>query len=127
MLVLVKIVLFFVFSGVVGLGRQPALLLDDGPGAAGRNLRRYPVLAFVLCLLMAYCAEEFFGVADITGAYVAGLVISCTPKATYIQSKYRAPELSAADAGVFRQHRHQCAGGRHDAACHGRVLRSCCW
>ena len=46
------------------------------------------VLAFVLCLVMAYCAEEFFGVADITGAYAAGLVISCTSKATYIQSKY---------------------------------------
>lgn len=51
-------------------------------------MRRYPVLAFVLCLVMAYCAEEFFGVADITGAYAAGLVISCTPKSTYIQSKY---------------------------------------
>ena len=51
-------------------------------------MRRYPVLAFVLCLVMAYCAEEFFGVADITGAYAAGLVISCTSKATYIQSKY---------------------------------------
>ena len=37
---------------------------------------------------MAYCAEEFFGVADITGAYVAGLVISCTPRAAYIQSKF---------------------------------------
>ena len=37
---------------------------------------------------MAYCAEEFFGVADITGAYVAGLVISCTPKSSYIQSKF---------------------------------------
>ena len=54
----------------------------------GRERRRYPVLAFVLCLLMAYCAEEFFGVADITGAYVAGLVISCTPRAAYIQSKF---------------------------------------
>ena len=42
----------------------------------------------MLCLLMAYCAEEFFGVADITGAYVAGLVISCTPKSSYIQSKF---------------------------------------
>jgi len=37
---------------------------------------------------MAYCAEEFFGVADITGAYIAGLVISCTPKAAFIQSRY---------------------------------------
>ena len=49
---------------------------------------RNTVLAFVLCLVMAYCAEEFFGVADITGAYAAGLVIACTPKAAYIQSKY---------------------------------------
>ena len=56
--------------------------------ADGRNRRRFTVLAFVLCLLMAYCAEAFFGVADIIGAYVAGLAISCTPKATYIQSKF---------------------------------------
>ena len=37
---------------------------------------------------MAYCAEEFFGVADITGAYAAGLAVACTPKGTYIQTKY---------------------------------------
>lgn len=41
-------------------------------------MRRYPVLAFVLCLVMAYCAEEFSGVAGYTGAYLAGLVVSCT-------------------------------------------------
>ena len=42
------------------------------------------ILALVLCLVMAYCAEEFFGVADITGAYAAGLAVACTPKGTYI-------------------------------------------
>ena len=86
-LVLLKIVLFFVFSGVVGYGANRLFrwMMDL---EHQRNLRRYPVLAFVLCLLMAYCAEAFFGVADITGAYIAGLVISCTPKADYIQSKY---------------------------------------
>ena len=76
-----------VFALVVGFAATKLfswLMARNG----GRNLRRYPVLAFVLCLLMAYCAEEFFGVADITGAYAAGLAISCTPKATYIQSKY---------------------------------------
>lgn len=75
---------------VRGRGRlvcHEGLLLDDG-SADGRNRRRFTVLAFVLCLLMAYCAEAFFGVADIIGAYVAGLAISCTPKATYIQSKF---------------------------------------
>jgi Kef-type K+ transport system membrane component KefB len=53
-----------------------------------RNLRRYPILAFALCLLMAYCAEHFFGVADIIGAYAAGLMVSCTSKAKYIESKF---------------------------------------
>ncbi len=87
LLVLGKIVLFFLFSGIVGFAANRLfrwmMALEHQ-----RNLRRYPVLAFVLCLLMAYCAEHFFGVADITGAYIAGLVISCTPKADYIQSKY---------------------------------------
>ena len=86
-LVLVKIVLFFLFAGVASFFALKffrwLMALDRG-----RERRRYPVLAFVLCLAMAYCAEEFFGVADITGAYVAGLVISCTPKSTYIQSKF---------------------------------------
>ncbi len=87
LLVLVKIVLFFVFAGVTGFLAQKFFrwMMER---SHEKNLRRYPVLAFVLCLLMAYCAEEFFGVADITGAYAAGLVISCTPKSTYIQSKY---------------------------------------
>lgn len=87
LLVLGKIVLFFVFSVVVGLAARRGLcwMMER---THEQNLRRYPVLAFVLCLLMAYCAEAFFGVADITGAYVAGLVVSCTPKAQYIASKY---------------------------------------
>ena len=53
----------------------------------GRERRRYPVLAFVLCLLMAYCAEEFFGVADITGAFVAGIVLARNPDRGYIERK----------------------------------------
>lgn len=87
LLVLLKIVLFFVFAGAAGYGtfRMFCWMIQR---QQGRNVRRYPVLAFVVCLVMAYCAEEFFGVADITGAYAAGLAISCTPKATYIQSKY---------------------------------------
>ena len=86
-LVLLKIVLFFVFSAVVSFLAHKFFcwLMALWPG---RERRRYPVLAFVLCLVMAYCAEEFFGVADITGAYAAGLAVACTPKGTYIQSKY---------------------------------------
>ena len=87
LLVLLKIVLFFVFAiaaAYVGIRLFRRMISM----AHEKNLRRYPVFAFVLCLLLAYCAEEFFGVADIIGAFVAGLVVACTPKADYIRSKF---------------------------------------
>jgi len=85
LLVLGKIALFAVFAAVMyaAAGRLFRWMMADG-----RNLRRYPVLAFVLCLLMAYCAEAVFGVADIIGAFTAGLIVASTPKAKYIESKF---------------------------------------
>ncbi len=87
LLVLLKIALFFVCSIAVAFGgiRLFRWMIEH---AHGKNLRRYPVLAFVLCLVLAYCAEEFFGVADIIGAFVAGVVVASTSKAQYIQSKF---------------------------------------
>ena len=86
LLVLGKIVLFFLFSGVVGYGANRLFrwMMDL---EHQRNLRRYPVLAFVLCLLMAYCAEAFFGVADITGAYIAGIVLCTLEDAPYVERR----------------------------------------
>ena len=56
-LVLLKIVLFFVFSTVVSFLAHKFFcwLMALWPG---RERRRYPVLAFVLCLLMAFCLED---------------------------------------------------------------------
>ena len=59
-----------------------------------KDLHRFPILAFVLCLIMSFCAEHFFGVADIIGAFAAGLVVANTPKAKYIESKFDALSLS---------------------------------
>lgn len=85
--VLLKIVLFLVvccFVYVVGLK-----VLDWYIERAGRrDLRRFPIAAFVVCLMMAWIAEHFFGVADITGAFAAGLMIGATKKAGYIASKF---------------------------------------
>lgn len=86
-MVLLKIAGFFVFAFVVGFAANRVfcwMLKRQHGWASHRN----SVFAFVLCLVMAYCAEEFFGVADITGAYAAGLAVACTPKGTYIQTKY---------------------------------------
>ena len=52
------------------------------------DLRRFVVISFAFCLLMAYSAEEFFGVADITGAFIAGVAISGNLRIHYITSRF---------------------------------------
>lgn len=49
--------------------------------------RRIPIYGFVLCLLFAYIAEKFFGIADITGAYVAGIILCNIRSSEYIVQK----------------------------------------
>ena len=47
------------------------------------GLQRYSIVSFSFALIMAYIAEQFFGVADITGSFVAGLIISGTRQCSY--------------------------------------------
>lgn len=49
--------------------------------------RRIPIFGLALCMIMAYCAEHFFGIADITGAYVAGLILCNLRDSEYIAEK----------------------------------------
>lgn len=86
MTVLMKIVLFFVFAAVVGFGFYKAFKMWTMKDEEDR--RRYVIVAFAFCLLMAYIAEEYFGVADITGAFIAGLIISNTVKRDYIGQRF---------------------------------------
>lgn len=86
-IVLLKILGFFLFAAVGGLLALKAFEWYE-KRMGERDLHRFPILAFVLCLLMSYLAEELFGVADIIGAFVAGLVIANTTKAKYIESKF---------------------------------------
>lgn len=87
-MVLLKIVLFFVFAVVAGVGVQKLFnWYADKKG--NQNLHRYPVVAFVICLVYAFLAEEVFGIADIIGAFAAGLVIANTSKGSYISLKFQ--------------------------------------
>lgn len=85
-MVLLKILGFFVFTFVAAVGYHYAFKkwTDNNPV----KLRRYVVISFAFCLVLAYCAEEFFGVADITGAFFAGLAISGTNKADYVTKRF---------------------------------------
>ncbi len=49
--------------------------------------RRIPIFGLVLCFASAYCADKFFGIADITGAYVAGIVLCNIKDSNYIERK----------------------------------------
>ena len=51
------------------------------------HTRRIPIIGLALCFIMSYCAEKYFGVADITGAYVAGVILSSLDDSQYITRK----------------------------------------
>lgn len=85
-LVLLKIVGFFICAGVCGFIFYK--LFAKWIDIYKKDMRRFVIVAFVFCLLLSYFAETIFGVADITGAYIAGLLISNTQKTKYIASRF---------------------------------------
>lgn len=84
--VLLKIAAFFVFAGIAGYIFY--MLYKKWSDNAEGGMHRHTIMAFVFCLLMAYIGEKYFGVADITGAFIAGLMLSNTSKSHYIASKF---------------------------------------
>lgn len=94
LLVLLRIAAFFVFTLVVGLvmHRVFGFIAEEH-----WHSRRVAVWALAFCLLMAYCAEELFGVADITGAYFAGLILCNVTKCR----KFVAKKFTVASYMVF--------------------------
>lgn len=85
-IVMLKIVGFFVFAAIAGFLFYKFFSIWSSRSQAG--LQRHTIMAFVFCLVMAFAAEQFFGVADITGAYIAGIIISMTQKEPYIASRF---------------------------------------
>ena len=51
------------------------------------HTRRIPIAGLALCLFMAYVAEKYFGIADITGAFVAGIILCNLRDSKYIAEK----------------------------------------
>ncbi len=84
--VLLKIAGFFV--AVIAAGFLFYQFFTRWSRKSEKGMRRHVIVSFVFCLLMAYMAEDFFGVADITGAYLAGVIISLTIKKDYIMSRF---------------------------------------
>ena len=82
--VLLMTVLFFVFVAAVGFlaNKLFAVLERKFP-----HHRLLPIFSLAFCFIIAYLSESVFGVADITGAYFAGLFLSKNPEVSYIDRK----------------------------------------
>lgn len=82
--VVINTVLFFAVSGIGGFIAYKLFRLFDSKYP---HTRRIPIIGLALCLFMAYAAETFFGIADITGAYVAGIILCSIRDSEYIAEK----------------------------------------
>ncbi|MCI6771943.1 MAG: cation:proton antiporter [Oscillospiraceae bacterium] len=81
---LLKAAGFFVFAVGIGLFMRWCFK---------RIIKRYPhkrrtgIFALVMCFAYAYCAEKFFDIAAITGAYMAGLMLSGLKDTSFVDRK----------------------------------------
>lgn len=82
--VVLNTVLFFVFALVVGFLIYKLIKFLDNKYP---HTRRIPIIGLSLCLAFAYIAERYFGIADITGAYVAGIILCSIRDSEYIAEK----------------------------------------
>lgn len=82
--VLLKTLAFFVFAIVIGFIFMKVFKIIEKKYPHHRML---PVFGVALCFFFAYASEKWFGVADITGAFAAGIVLSTNPESNYIERK----------------------------------------
>ena len=83
--VLMKIAGFFIFAIIVGFISYK--IFKAWSNYENRDRRRFIIASFVFCLLLSYISEEVFDVADITGAFIAGLVLSNIDRKEFISNR----------------------------------------
>lgn len=82
--VLVNTLLFFVVAIVVGVIIHYAMQWLD---KRNPHTQRITIVSIAFCFALAYVAEEYFGIADITGAYIAGIVLCTMEDASYVERR----------------------------------------
>lgn len=82
--VVMSTVLFFILAVGIGFISYKVFKYIDNRYP---HTRRIPIAALAYCFLMSYIAERYFGIADITGAYVAGIIFCSIDDSSYIERK----------------------------------------
>ncbi len=78
-----KIVLYFIFLAVIGFLVMKLQTVLESQG----QRRRVAIFSVAFALILSYVSEVVFGIADITGAYFAGLMLCYTRVEPYIDRK----------------------------------------
>lgn len=82
--IIIKTVLFFALAVILGYIFYKVFKHYEKKHS---HERRIPIVGLALAFSMAYVAQHFFGVADITGAYIAGVILCSTKDSPYIARK----------------------------------------
>ena len=80
----VSITVFFVVAVIVGFVLYKAMTWLDNRNP---HTQRITIASLGFCFAMAYIAEQYFGIADITGAYIAGIVLCNIHDAPYVERR----------------------------------------
>ena len=91
--VVINILAFFIVA--IGAAVLYHFFFKKWRESSNENLRRHNIVTFVFCLLLSFIAEICFGVADITGAFVAGLAVSGLKKNEYVVNRFQHAVLHA--------------------------------
>lgn len=83
-MVILKTIAFFIMALIGGFIVFKIFLILDNRYP---HTRRIPIASLAFCFLLSYLAERVFGIADITGAYVAGIVLCSLSDNRYIERK----------------------------------------
>ena len=83
----IKILLYFIFITILAI-----IISFSSKWIEKQNKkRRISILALSFCFILSYVSEKFFGIADITGAYFAGLLLCNLETKHYIAKKITVP------------------------------------
>ena len=75
---------FFILAIIVGIILYKMMKWLDSKYP---HTQRIPIIGLAIALALSFIAEKFFGIADITGAYVAGIILSSLEDSKYIDRK----------------------------------------
>lgn len=81
---IIMIICFFIFAVLAGWGISKLFGWMD---KRWPSTHRIPIFSLAICFLYSWIAEEIFGVADITGAFLAGVVLSTVHRASEYTDK----------------------------------------